>query len=185
MNLPAPAFFLFVILALPGCEQSNENNGPLILAGKLVNTPECKGHTSRVTNHLITSSPNHLITLSPNHLITSNSTCVQYTFDKATRRLTLKHINAGFNCCPDSISCEVTLSGSTIQIREIEASALCNCNCLYDLDIEIDGLFEMQYQIEFIEPYASEQLPLIFSIDLKEKSSGEHCVVRVGYPWGM
>jgi hypothetical protein len=43
----------------------------------------------------------------------------------------------------------------------------------------------MQYTIKFIEPYASEQLPLLFGIDLKENSSGEYCVVREGYPWGM
>jgi hypothetical protein len=187
MKSPARSLLIFSILALilPGCEKNSGNNEPLILTGKLVNIPECKSHTSRVTNHLTTSSPNYLFTSSPLHLITSSTSCVQHTYDKSKGRLTLKHINAGFNCCPDSITCEIILSGSTLEIHEKEASFLCNCSCLYDLDIEIDGIFEMQYTIKFIEPYASEQLPLLFGIDLKENSSGEYCVVREGYPWGM
>jgi hypothetical protein len=54
--------------------------------------------------------------------------------------LTLKHVDAGFSCCPDSLYCNIGLKGDTILIQEFEKTAVCKCNCLYDLDIEINGV---------------------------------------------
>jgi hypothetical protein len=99
--------------------------------------------------------------------------------------LTVKHINAGFNCCPDSLYCKVDLEGDTILIQELENSTLCHCNCLYDLVIEIKGIDLKKYHVKFIEPYVADQNKLLFEIDLTEDSTGSYCVTRQQYPWGI
>ena len=110
---------------------------------------------------------------------------VEYLYNRDKRKLTLKHINAGFNCCPDSLFCKIELRGDTIVIQEFEKIAGCNCNCLYDMYIELEGIEMREYQIRFIEPYALEQNQLVFSLDLMGCSIGEYSVTRKQYPWGM
>jgi len=111
--------------------------------------------------------------------------CSEYLFDKENNKLTLKHINAGFNCCPDSLYCIVELKSDTILIQEFEKSAPCRCNCLYDLDIEIGSVDLKKYQIKFIEPYVADHNELLFEIDLTKNSTGSYCVTRKQYPWGV
>ncbi|MFA5420089.1 MAG: hypothetical protein WC341_16675, partial [Bacteroidales bacterium] len=62
-------------------------------------------------------------------------------------------------------------------------STLCKCNCLYDLDIEINGIDAKIYQVEFIEPYSDEQEKIIFELDLTMEKEGSYCVTRKQYPW--
>lgn len=175
--MKTPAVLLNVILSgllIAGCETNPDNTNNSRVTGRLTHVSGCKSHASTIPKASLSNSN-----------LTSPSSCLQYTYDKLTNRLTLRHINAAFNCCPDTITCEVKQNGSTIEILEKEASALCNCSCLYDLDMVIDGLFEIRYLIRLTEPYAGSQEPLIFTIDLKQKPSGELCVARDGYPWGM
>jgi hypothetical protein len=167
-------YSLFIIslfgLIIISCEKNNDNDKKLIITGQLISNSTCK-------NDLKSSSQ---VVATPDNL-----TCVEYSFDKEKSKLTIKHINSGFNCCPDSLYCKVKLKGDTIMIQEFEKSALCKCNCLYDLDIEVNSVEMKNYQIKFIEPYVGEQTKLIFDIDLTKDSNGTFCVTRNQYPWGM
>ena len=148
-----------------GCENENPA-GEGQLSGKVVKSSDCKDNLKSA------GDPDNL-------------SCVDYEFDQQNNLLKMEHINAGFNCCPEKLYCEVWLSNDTIYIQEFEKSALCDCNCLYDLNIEIKGVEPQKYQVRFIEPYAGKQNKLIFEIDLNREKTGKVCVKRNGYPWGM
>jgi len=157
--------FLFII---PGCE--NEHDKQLTLSGTLINNSACKsGSTSAFET---VSTPDTL-------------SCIDYSFNDLDNKLTIKHINAGFNCCPESLYCNVSLIGDTIIITEQEAKAECRCNCLYDLDLVINGVDSKRYQIKVIEPYCGEQEKISFKVDLEKDKNGSFCVIRGVYPWGM
>jgi hypothetical protein len=111
--------------------------------------------------------------------------CIYYEYDALNNRLTVRHINAGFNCCPDSLYCEVSVKNDTIVIQEYEKVAQCYCNCLYDLTIELDNIELKTYYLSFIEPYRGEQERIVFAIDLSAGSEGSYCVTRKSYPWGL
>lgn len=117
-------FFLIGLITI-SCEKENEksNSKVLVFSGQLVNNSTCKNEFKSTLNTTSTSD-----TLS----------CVEYTFDNTNNKLILKHINAGFNCCPDSLYVQTTLQSDTIIIQEYESNALCFCECLYDLDIELN-----------------------------------------------
>ncbi len=110
--------------------------------------------------------------------------CVKYSFDKSKNTLTLKHVNAGFNCCPGKLYVETSLSGNTIMIKEHESESSCKCQCLYDLDIVLTGVEAKKYKIEIVEPYATRQQQIIFEVNLENDNEGDFCVKREGYPWG-
>lgn len=114
-----------------------------------------------------------------------NLSCVSYSFDESTNRLALTHINAGFNCCAESIYCHATLHNGKIIVHEFETSAPCDCNCLYDLDLVIDGIQPRFYMIEFVEPYRGNQAKLVFAVNLAKQREGSFCVTRTIYPWGL
>ena len=109
--------------------------------------------------------------------------CVEYSYDAETETLSLTHKNAGFNCCPGNITCKISTSNDTILIAENEEQAICNCNCLRELDFGLKNVVNGKYIIKFIEPYAGDLKQLIFKIDLKKNSEGEFCVTRKSYPW--
>lgn len=115
----------------------------------------------------------------------NNESCIKYLYVPESKKLELTHINAGFNCCPDSLYCSISTSKDTIIIEEFEKSALCDCNCLYDLDIEVRGVVPGKYYIKVVEPYCGVQKKLIFEIDLTSGNSGIYCVKRDQYPWGI
>jgi len=109
--------------------------------------------------------------------------CLEYQYDGESLLL-LKHLNAGFNCCPE-IATSVSIEGNVITIEEIEIAGYCDCLCLFDLDYEIVNLPPAEYTITVIEPYVHEgQEILEFSVDLVSSPSGIHCVHRDNYPWG-
>jgi hypothetical protein len=110
--------------------------------------------------------------------------CVEYIFDGKSV-LRLKHVNAGFNCCPGTVSADIQITAGGIRIKEKESSSLCDCNCLYDLDYEFVGVAPGIYRILVIGPYQIEsEPPLEFLIDLSGAASGSYCVERTHYPWG-
>lgn len=115
--------------------------------------------------------------------ITDSMSCIKFNFND--NLLTLHHINAGFNCCPKNISCNNTIQNNTIIIIEKEESALCDCNCLFDLEIQVSGLENKKYFIKIKEPYVGTQEKLFFEIDLSKYNNGVHCVERLKYPWGL
>ncbi len=157
-----------VVLFNYSCENEKENNtitgDSLILSGELINHTECKVFKAADTPDTLS--------------------CISYEFDAATNKLTLHHINAGFNCCPDSLYCEVSLVEDTIIIEEFEKESLCNCNCLFDLNITLEGVDSKKYYIKIIEPYAGEQEKLFFELALGDENEGLYCVTRNLYPWG-
>jgi hypothetical protein len=158
------AFMIF------SCGKNDEINKELQMTGQLIGNSTCKNEFK--SSDQISGTPDSL-------------TCVEYSFDRDKNKLILKHVNAAFNCCPDSFYCKIELKGDTILIQEFETSALCKCNCLYDLDIEINGVEMKEYLIKFVEPYASEQSKLVFDIDLTTASQGSFCATRKQYPWGI
>jgi len=157
------AILMFLFIA---CEKEKEERS---ISGKVINQTDCK----------IFKSGNN------NADVADTLSCVDYTFYQAENKLLLKHINTGFNCCPGALTCKVSFIGDTIIIQEFEEQNACNCNCLFDLDIEINGLAAKKYHLKFIEPYCGDQEKLFFEIDLQNQPDGTHCVFRDQYPWGI
>ena len=160
---------LFMIsLVLISCEKSTGDGQHGPIEGEVVSYTGCKEFKS---------------TLQPEDY-NSNTSCVTYTYNSKSKKLSLKHINAGFNCCPGVLYCIIQVSGDSIIITEFEEAAQCYCNCLFDLNIIVTGVEKDNYIIKFDEPYCGDQQKLIFDIDLGKTSSGEYCVNREIYPWG-
>ena len=160
--------FLFIGVFVLACEK--EENPPVEITGQLISNTLCKDFLKSAAQGLPTPD-----TLS----------CIAYTYNKADSILTIRHINAGFNCCPEELSCTIVTRGDTIIIQEFEKFSMCDCDCLYDLDILINGVLDKKYKIKMIEPYARAQEDLFFEIDLSVEVSGSFCVVRKRYPWGI
>jgi hypothetical protein len=116
--------------------------------------------------------------------ITSSDDCIEYSYD-GTSVLSIKHVNAGFNCCPEKVSADFVIVDDTIKVTEKEKSSLCDCSCLFDLDYTIKNLAPGEYFIKVYEPYAFEGKKLEFEINLQTQTSGSYCVQRDYYPWGM
>jgi hypothetical protein len=139
-------------------------------AGRLVSRTDCKSFAALDTG--TAAGP------------ASGQECVEYDTD-GRGLLKLKHINAGFNCCPGTISAAIDISVGFVRIKERESSSLCDCDCLYDLAYEIAGLTPGIYRITVVGPYQPEgDPPLEFSADLSQAASGSYCVERTRYPWG-
>lgn len=168
-----PTFFIILILGFLSftiytCENTKEKESPAI-KGELIHYSECKLFKSSVNN---SATPDSL-------------TCVYYNYDLTNNTLSLQHINAGFNCCPENLHCSVKLVNDTILIQEYEKSAMCNCCCLFDLDIVVEGLDLDMYTIKFIEPYNHDEEELVFIMNFEYQTSGSFCVVRRSYPWNV
>lgn len=168
------AIFLFFILFF-GCEiekVNDDNTGddpPPIVSGQLTSHSDCKEFKSANTAVEIDDT----------------LTCVEYIYLPSSNQLSLKHINAGFNCCPESLYCHVAVSNDTLIIAEFEQDGLCDCLCLFDLDIEADGIAAKKYIVKFIEPYIQDQDEILFEMDLRKDTTGSYCVYRDRYPWGV
>ncbi len=158
-------FFIFRLFS--GCNDDNGKNNHSGIDGKLVNYSTCGGFKSA---RMLNNTPDSL-------------SCVEYTFDATSEKLKLSHYNSGFNCCPESLYCTVSVNRDTIIIREYEKAVGCKCNCLYDLNIEITGVAPKKYYIRFVEPYAGNQPVIIFTADLAKDKEGSFCAVRKNYPW--
>ncbi|MEI6090787.1 MAG: hypothetical protein WCR42_10075 [bacterium] len=111
--------------------------------------------------------------------------CVEYEYETSTKTLHLNHINAGFNCCPVHILLSAKLSNDTLIVRETERSSLCNCNCLFDLEIDISSVEAGKYYLTFDEPYIGTQEKLFVRLDLSKEKEGSFCVTRKRSPWGI
>lgn len=163
---------LLIGLVIYSCEENKDKGDgdakKSVITGQLVSNSPCK-------DDLFLKSQ---IVVAPDSI-----SRVEYSFDNNTNKLIMKHINAGFNCCPDSLYCKIELKGDTILIQEFEKEAGCKCNCLYDMDIEINGVGMNQYQVKFVEPYAGEMDKIEFEIDLANAANGSFSVIRKRYPW--
>ena len=54
--------------------------------------------------------------------------------------LDIKHVNAVFNCCPDTIKADVSMEDNIITINESETNPICDCICDYDLEYRLGPL---------------------------------------------
>jgi len=114
----------------------------------------------------------------------SDLECVDYDYD-GRGVLKLRHVNAGFNCCPGEISATIDITNGRVLIKEKESASLCCCDCLYDLGYEFAALAPGLYRIAVVGPYQPEEdPPLEFLADLTRAASGSFCVERTRYPWG-
>jgi hypothetical protein len=120
--------------------------------------------------------------------VSSDQDCIEYQYDGQSV-LSIHHINAGFNCCPDELAAIINIEGNIITIEEVEYldNGGCYCLCLFDLDYQITGLPLGEYTISVIEPYRDPgDEPLEFTVNLSSvPSSGIYCVDRSQYPWGF
>jgi len=115
----------------------------------------------------------------------SDQDCIRYAW-LAGDTLSIRHVNAGFNCCPQGFKVKLAVIGDTLVITEAENSSLCDCNCLFDLNYHLTGISKGTWFIKVVEPYVQqpEQKKILFKAELKKDPSGEVCVTRNGYPWG-
>ncbi len=170
-------FIQFLLVALAGVilsagcnkdQKENENIEQLTLAVNLDSASGCKNFQT----DLKTADTSKFLS------------CIDYKFDIKNNVLFIKHINAGFNCCPVNLHCKISTVNDTLFIEEVEPDGGCYCLCLFDLFIQVSGIGQNKYIVKFIEPYCKNQEKLIFEMDLTKFNSGKHCVQRNKYPWG-
>lgn len=163
-------YYSLVLLSMivVSCSTESENSGSMKLTISILGNPQCNGSKSAEINAQTSDS----------------RSCAEYAFDRDNEKLILRHLNAPFNCCPDSLWCTVVLKNDTIIIQEFEKNKGCKCDCLYDLDIEVEGMEPGKYQLQLIEPYVKEQNEICFEMDLLNHKQGFHCVNRTQYPYG-
>jgi hypothetical protein len=175
MNFPSAFWsmaFIVMLIAyiISGCEKSSvtDDGKP---EGALIKYTDCK---NTITGISVTDT-------TPNNL-----DCIEYSYDDNDGILTLKHINAGFNCCPGKITADISINSEAIIINEKEQEAGCHCDCLFDIDYEIKNLDSWTFRIVVVEPYRPvEEAVLDFVVALKATPSGKFCVERKNYPWNM
>jgi hypothetical protein len=108
----------------------------------------------------------------------SGQECLEYSYDGNVLRI--KHINAVFNCCIETIVGSVSIEGNIITLESddvLENGQGCYCNCLYDVDFEIRDLVPDIYII------LCSTFTNAMEIDLNESGNGLYCEPRNGYPW--
>jgi len=157
-------FFFF------NCEKGNEEVKNVDITGSLKNHTVCKTELKSGYEAII---------------LVDTLSKVDYSYNLENKKLTLNHINAGFNCCFDSLYCNIQHTKDSILIEEVELNPHCKCDCLYDLHIEINNVAEGTYQIKFIEPNVGKMEKIIFELDLKNEKTGYFCIIRKQYPWGQ
>lgn len=113
--------------------------------------------------------------------------CLLWSYE-GSGALSLTHVNTAFNCCVDSLSVAVSVSGDTVRVTESEIldQGGCDCLCLYDLDCRVDHLPPGSYVLEIEQMYLGvEEDRHSYRLDLFEAVSDERCLTRSGYPWGQ
>lgn len=157
MKTKLPSILLIIITAailINSCKEKETTDDIIILSGSVTNSDQ---NSNQIPDSL---------------------SCIQYLFNRESGVLVLNHINAYFNCCPDSIFIDIYQNGDTIIIEEHEAAALCDCHCYFNITIQVENIYPGQYIIKFIEPYLGNNEQLIFPIDLTQQISGSYCVNR-------
>ncbi|MCK4943174.1 MAG: hypothetical protein KAS65_06345 [Candidatus Aminicenantes bacterium] len=158
--------FVSVALLVVSCKDSQVDE--LLPSGTLVEYQGCKEWTTGIETGTD---------------VAKNQDCIEYAYDGQT--LILKHVNAGFNCCPGEILADIDIVGNLITITENEQEAGCFCLCLFDLDFRIENLDPGEYTICIIEPYVQVGDEILeFTIQLTSGASGIFCLNRIYYPWG-
>lgn len=156
-------WLFIIILVIIGCDRE----GKVVPSVELTGSTDCKD-----------------ISLKAGAAHSSDQDCIQYKWlDGDT--LNIKHVNAGFNCCPQGFRVALRVSGDTLIISESENSSLCDCSCLFDLDYTLTGISRGIWYIKVVEPYVQQagEEKILFTANFKRIVEGEYCVTRTGYPW--
>jgi len=159
----------------------------LFITGPSLGLSDCLESSSEPTGYLVTNSGCKSFEGDGVDQKSNIQSCLQYDYD-GTGTLSLTHLNAGFNCCPDYLTAVFSIVDNTITITEGENlnSGGCDCLCLFDLQFQIDNLPPGEYRVVVIEPYVDpDEQQIDFTIDLIAEPSGTFCVERTNYPWGM
>jgi hypothetical protein len=164
------ALTFFATVLMFSCEKDNNNTKQLTITGTYLSHSKCKSGLKSAIETIETPD-----TLS----------CIEYSFNESTNKLSIKHVNAGFNCCPDTMFCLISVKQDTILIQEKEQGGMCNCDCLYDLNMELSSVTAKKYQVKVIEPYIDDQQEIQFEIDLVNNKDNSYCTTRKQYPWGQ
>lgn len=158
---------LSLVLTISGCKTNNHAQADP--SGSLLGYNGCKQFQDN--NQLSRSTA------------ARESDCLEYLYDGRST-LVLKHINAGFNCCPGEIVANIEFNGNRITITENEREQGCRCLCLFDLDLEVINLHPGTYTIRVVEPYVQGNNQVLeFTVNLNAAASGTYCLERNYYPW--
>ena len=158
-----------VLVTIGGCKKSTEAQP--VPAGVLLQSNGCKNFPANAAGKLDDFVPG------------PHEDCLEFQYN-GTNTLVLRHINAGFNCCPGEISAEIDFNNRLITITEREQEQGCDCLCLFDLDYEVVNLVPGVYTLRIIEPYVDEgDQVLELTLELWSSTSGTFCVQRDYYPW--
>ncbi|MGD2295329.1 MAG: hypothetical protein PVF22_05785 [Candidatus Aminicenantes bacterium] len=164
LTILTPLLFLFFC----SCKK-NITTPEIGLFGFLTDIQGCKSFESDARTE--SDSPNNRVE------------CIQYDYD-GEGLLILKHINAGFNCCPGKIEPTISATGNLISIEEKEQEQGCFCRCLFDLTYQFTGVAPGEYTLEVKGPYIKDtDEKLIFNLSLYGPCNGTFCVNRTHYPW--
>lgn len=108
---------------------------------------------------------------------------VQWSY--LNRTLTISHVNACFNCCPE-IGSEIKVDGNTILVTEVEIKGECHCLCLMTLKYEVTNLHTGNFKLKITSPYIPNHGgPVEVDINCSEGGSGRAEFVRGVYPWDV
>ena len=115
--------------------------------------------------------------------LTPSQSCIVWEY-YGQSRLTLHHVNAGLNCCPEGRA-EVTVSEGVITVDETIIDGLCDCYCLFDVDMLVVNLPPGEYTVVVREPlWSTPGETFEFTVDLNASPTGQVCIERNLYPWG-
>ncbi len=101
--------------------------------------------------------------------------CVAWSYDGAGA-LALRHVNAKFNCCPNSVlglTGEVAFEGTTLTLSESDNGGECRCECVYDLSYELRDVAPGMVQV-VVAPFED---PV--EMDLVAAGEGVFCIDRL------
>lgn len=157
------------LVTISGCKKSAD--GQLTPNGALLQSNGCKQFVTNASG------------LVDDYVPGPEEDCIEYQYN-GTGTLVLRHINAGFNCCPGEIRADIEFNGNVITITEKEVEQGCDCLCLFDLDYEIINLAPGEYTLRVIGLYvdANDQ-PLELTLQFPSQNSGTYCLQRNYYPW--
>ena len=161
---------VFILSCSENTNSDSETNDSItfdtIFSGKMLSFSDCKMGKGKAEKLLINNKEE----------------CISYKYFPKTGVLYVKHINAGFNCCPNMEKIKYRrYYDSIISIDETGAIGLCACNCLFDVEYEFRGISRTRYEIRTSGPLAKY---IRAKINLKLKLSDTVCVERDFYPWG-
>ena len=143
---------LFLLLGGAGCEKEKTNEMQL----RDFSYVGCKENTDKTKQSFSES-------------ILKNQEYIEYRAIE-DGYLHIKHINAQFNCCPDTIKVNFSTGNNGFVITEDEQNPKCNCFCNYDLEYKIGPLSSGKHTI-FIYKGSIEQKK--FNINYTPSTEGK------------